>query len=1194
MNKHHIALSFYLSILSFFVTAQQPVAVTWQEMTPISGAVSSFANCNGRMWAVADFLFYSDDEGVSWQRYEHPDAEQIRSVACGEFGVVFHKSRLERHGSGPSASLYQYDIFLKQNNSDTTDFENVLSNPASAPGVDLLNKTDTELLRLIKSSSQNTLFFSVKSSTDGGLNWQDFNVQWNPDNHKTILYNIQEGQLYTLRTNQATDKTELHYYTEDNVLAESFIFDAPTEEQIASFGYWDNKVLLMTKSGILFTSSDQGENWTSINYFFTEPNNQHTYKFTSEGIGAAVRDSLWWINYNNTDLAEFIFTDGHENLSFDLVDDLLTVSTNRGLYLRFPGTGDFQFRSQGIAGKITDLRSHNEALYAKTAIWHKSMDDGQSWSLSDTSFTNNIYQLNNNLVKIDMDGLHASSDQGVTWNFIGSYNIYNVNNGLIVASDGWYFYDHSNLYYTSDGANFVERNSPTGSGQIFWRNDRLISIANSQLYYSINGGINWLSEFIYGDNDGFILPQTDHLMQLNGNENVTYIYHSFDEGITWTNGENNLRPYSYYPKKYQPRHDKKMGGIDFFKGREFSATRNSGDDISSLNGPFFYRVNADLQLDVRYYEIPIPTSTAEHKGYLYVSSDNRKIFRTSLDSLYTQLSDTIIQKGVIIGTLFKDKNDNCELDSLDFALANKVISIHDKTILTNDVGKFATQLPFSANFGNYEYYTDSVVHTFNNCTNHRFGNRPINGQMRDTLDIAFTLIPDIIDGEINSWNTSTFRPGFNTPFRIKVKNKGTEDIINQTLKLDFEDQYLIMESFSQGQLTNAGTWESQVSVLTDEEMILTFNFLTKTDAPLGTLLNFESVLILDDDINPENNLFTLNKKVVGSFDPNDKTVTSRTGVYPEKANQLNYRIRFQNTGTDTAFRVSVVDTLPAGLNIYSLEMLDASHNYDLSIRPPNIITWTFNNIYLVDSITNEPDSHGFIAFTIATDQEVMDGDSLLNRAGIYFDYNDPIITEYSRIDVQKGIYYAPPVNLEFCEGDIWNGMIFEEDLVLTDTVFNGQIDSIYTLNITVNPNSFVTTQWEGIAGDTILGIPVFQDTTITSNFLNFWGCDSIVVIEISVTPLSIDPALEQEHLSIFPNPATNDITIRFNTEQTGEIALNIYDLTGKKWGNNFTYYKNNIQPLNWNLPLPNLPTGLYFLQIKMMDKIHYLKLEKIE
>jgi uncharacterized repeat protein (TIGR01451 family) len=135
--------------------------------------------------------------------------------------------------------------------------------------------------------------------------------------------------------------------------------------------------------------------------------------------------------------------------------------------------------------------------------------------------------------------------------------------------------------------------------------------------------------------------------------------------------------------------------------------------------------------------------------------------------------------------------------------------------------------------------------------------------------------------------------------------------------------------------------------------------------------------------------------VRGSYDPNDKScipkgVGSDFSILPDA--QLEYLIRFQNTGNDTAFSVIIRDTLDMHLNPFSVRTGVASHDYSFRIFDQGILEWTFHHILLPDSTTDEPGSHGFATFIADLAPGLADGTTVQNRAAIYFDYNDPIIT----------------------------------------------------------------------------------------------------------------------------------------------------------------------------------------------------------
>ncbi|MFK8009010.1 MAG: T9SS type A sorting domain-containing protein [Saprospiraceae bacterium] len=132
-----------------------------------------------------------------------------------------------------------------------------------------------------------------------------------------------------------------------------------------------------------------------------------------------------------------------------------------------------------------------------------------------------------------------------------------------------------------------------------------------------------------------------------------------------------------------------------------------------------------------------------------------------------------------------------------------------------------------------------------------------------------------------------------------------------------------------------------------------------------------------------------------AFDPNDKQgfplgYDDEHFIRPNT--DLEYQIRFQNTGTDTAFTVVIRDTIAPELDIPSIQVGAASHDYTWRIFGENVLEFTFNVIMLPDSNVNEPASHGFVEFKISQKEDLPLGTVIKNNAAIYFDYNDPIIT----------------------------------------------------------------------------------------------------------------------------------------------------------------------------------------------------------
>lgn len=134
---------------------------------------------------------------------------------------------------------------------------------------------------------------------------------------------------------------------------------------------------------------------------------------------------------------------------------------------------------------------------------------------------------------------------------------------------------------------------------------------------------------------------------------------------------------------------------------------------------------------------------------------------------------------------------------------------------------------------------------------------------------------------------------------------------------------------------------------------------------------------------------------VSSFDPNAKSaLPSGYGPshYIEQNTQIEYLLQFQNTGTDTANTVILLDTLSGLLGAQSIRTGTASHPYQFELLQGHIIRFTFDPIVLPPAGVDEAQSNGYVKFSIDQQANLSIGSVIENRAAIYFDKNDPIIT----------------------------------------------------------------------------------------------------------------------------------------------------------------------------------------------------------
>lgn len=134
-----------------------------------------------------------------------------------------------------------------------------------------------------------------------------------------------------------------------------------------------------------------------------------------------------------------------------------------------------------------------------------------------------------------------------------------------------------------------------------------------------------------------------------------------------------------------------------------------------------------------------------------------------------------------------------------------------------------------------------------------------------------------------------------------------------------------------------------------------------------------------------------------SWDPNDKAVQP-AGHGPLHAvdkdiDRLIYTIRFQNTGNAPAYDVMIRDALSPHLDRSTLHVLGTSHPLTgVHVENDGEVVFRYDGIMLPDSVNNEPESHGFITFSIAPRSDIPNETRIENTAAIHFDFNEPVIT----------------------------------------------------------------------------------------------------------------------------------------------------------------------------------------------------------
>ncbi len=996
-------LFFFLVFLNFSVVFSQGNApildVDWELVPTPGGTALSFAEKDGRMWIANGRLYFSDDEGLNWQ--EHPELSEggvsYRKVYATDIGIAV----ISRETSSTS-------LFLSEDNGETFTLGGSYGSTTdpNGPGGSsgwFDRKSKNEIVGIFYETDELLGENYLVSGLNHGETWQSYpqltvgytnGLEMTLDEHNFYMGNDTIVDIIELWDNPGYKITLTHS------VDTTFTFDFTMPDSInntvslSSFRYQLGKVYMYHQDSFLVASSNFGETWEVVPSPDGSRVGRRNVQFTDVGIYWNLANGLWVTRYDDWANPEFVFDFNSTTVSSFPSGSYTCYSTDNGIFLQSPSLPEPELRENGILGSITFFDAYGQMWWIKSkGVLLRSADEGITWERESSSIAMNessnltVFEDFENILYAYHDSLiYVSTDDGVTWNQISNLT-FGTHISVEKNSEGIYFYGNGNILFSTGGIVFEERMLPESGQLVFDENEsKLYLLRSNRRYVSTDQGNSWSPpEIIYGERGVTYQFHTGQLWsEIYQFDNSNLVTLSNDFGKTWINYLD-FDPVAPIPGNFLLfRYTDVYPEIGFVKtSSSLYVTCNIGSDFGRIQGPF----NSVSQYTG--FEYPIPQNNLVKDDFLYGYDSGGSLYRTSLIDLKNQLSDTISVHNQISGFLYSDDNDNCVFDEDDRPIKDKVITLGDRITTTDENGWYGV---FHTANDSIDFYTDSLRYHLHNCEFSYSGIKILSNEFFDTLSIAFDPILGINDGGLTVWPMGIFRPNGRPFLKVKVTNHGTEDIINQDFTINFNPEQQGISTASSGTLINDSTWQYSIDLMAGENQDYWLKFHLNQDLAIDDTLNYQIEIPITDDEYPADNTIDLEIPVLSSFDPNDKTVFPANTPRPGETTELVYRIRFQNTGTDTAFNVTVIDTLSENLNLFSLRMLETSHPYELQIDAGNIVRWNFNNILLPDSTTNEPESHGFIYFKINTKNNLIDGDQIPNIAAIYFDYNDPILT----------------------------------------------------------------------------------------------------------------------------------------------------------------------------------------------------------
>ena len=283
-------------------------------------------------------------------------------------------------------------------------------------------------------------------------------------------------------------------------------------------------------------------------------------------------------------------------------------------------------------------------------------------------------------------------------------------------------------------------------------------------------------------------------------------------------------------------------------------------------------------------------------------------------------------------------------------------------------------------------------------------------------DFAMQPVALISDLSVSIAPPLLFRPGVAAQYVIQYRNTGTNTLApTVVLHTDPVLTYTSASVAPTSVTTDSVTWVFPLLGPLEEGSILVGVNVSQTAVLGSTISSPVTIAPVIGDADVSDNTAVWNVVVTGSYDPNDIQV-DRATVDPDELVAppfLEYIVRFQNTGTDTAFTVRIEDPVPQNAQFSSFQFVGSSHPVAITYNATNnLLLFHFNNILLPDSNTNEEASHGYLRYRMKPLSTLVLGDSILNRAAIFFDFNSPVITNTAFTVIEEPMTVVPLVASE--------------------------------------------------------------------------------------------------------------------------------------------------------------------------------------
>lgn len=823
------------------------------------------------------------------------------------------------------------------------------------------------------------------------------------------------GRLFTYKNNKS-------FYSDN--LGESWfdiIVQGSNKNYFKDFAADKNGTVFgVRETGSLFKSTDNGKNWDFTAYGINHAVVTDIEFITDSRFISSTVDGLFYTdddgkNWSFLLEAKSVAPNGTNQVIAHFGEEIYYTGYNEIYYFKDWKSQPVVIRSkQNTAGidKIIVNKSNGNLYSAEFTGLFRSNDKGKSWTNVRQGVIYDLYIFPDaSMILTSFEGLFKSTDNGLNW---GQVYAYTLQYDLKIMGNGF-----SSAHVFLHGGN-----SPYN------------------IITTVDNGTTWETKEISGQNASLIAPAfgeaCNNLDQIYVT-GISYneIYKSVDFGKTYSVFSKEMNSISGL--EFSP--NQKLYVLSFKDGLYRSKISTSSDRI--LTGNVFRDLNKNCVKDNGESNLPkilVEGITGNVKQYGYTNnngdfrmpvlqgdyefsvSTNNNTWKTcnkSISSSTYNFNDTLFL-GMQVNSLCPFMTVDIQSTILRRCVESNIFIDYSNTGTLKATNAYvdvtldpffefiSSTIPFSNQTGNvYRFLLGDIDENGSGSFSIKV-KVSCNAQLGQIHCAEAHIYPDTPCVQSARALIRTAVSCLGDSIELIIRNDGTKDMAaaKNWWVVDLSKSNSNIQSFdggtfylSAGQMyTKKIASRSRVLFIAEQDESYPYNKTSRTEIisctqnplPGSPPLNISNL----DEEEPYLSKFCERNR--GSFDPNDITgypegITDKRFIDNEQ--QLDYVIRFQNTGTDTAFNIRIEDQIPTKeLDLATLSLGASSHPYQFILSPEGKLIFSFSNVLLPDSNINEAASHGFVQYSIKPIDKLSNGTKILNDALIYFDFNDGVNT----------------------------------------------------------------------------------------------------------------------------------------------------------------------------------------------------------